>query len=143
MRKHLVLVAIGYLVVASGELLSHWLLIHKWFSIPLLIYSLHTGSGGVSVFPDMLFPAIILGSWNGWVGRWSSSRVAKAFILPLAAGIVALLPLYARVMSGQKGAIWWWPQGLTGRAFFLAAELFFATVVVAILTGAFQKGTKV
>ncbi len=103
------MVGAGYLVIATVELLAHWLLTRHSFRTLLWVYLLHTPSGGVAMFPDWIFPALLVGWWNAWVSRNSSSRRAAAFVLPLAVGTVALLPLYAMLIEVREAA-WWWPR---------------------------------
>ena len=67
LKVHLLMVAGGYLAIAVVELLAHWLLTWHLFAIPLWIYLLHTPSGGMAIFTDLLLPALLLGWWNAWV----------------------------------------------------------------------------
>jgi hypothetical protein len=138
LKTHLLVVAGGYLVVAAVELLAHWLLGKQLFRGLLWIYLLHTASGGVSVFPDMILPAFLLGWWNARTSRYSSARRAAAFVLPLSFGTVALLPLYAKLV-GEREVIWWWPKTPGETAMFLAIEFFFASVAVLLPIKAFHK----
>lgn len=128
----------GYLVVAAAELLGHWLLNLDLFRSLLWIYSLHTTSGGVAMFLDLILPAFLLGWWNAWVSRNSSSKRAAHFILPLAFGTVALIPLYA-VLVRAKEATWWWPKTDVEIALNLAVNLFFATIPVLLPIKAYHK----
>src|SRR5208282_50476 len=137
LKRQLMLVACGYFAVAAIEILGHWLIAQPACRVLFRVYLLHTPSGGVSIVPDFLFPAGILGWWNGQVTKTVPIRRAVAFALPLAAGTVALLPIYAWVMGGE--GIWWWPKGGILVGHFLAVEFFFAAILVWGLTVSFRK----
>lgn len=122
---NVVIVAGGYLVVAGAELLAHWLLPFR------RIYLLQSPTNGASMFPDLLLPALLLGWWNGWVGRNCTSRRASWFILPLGSGVAALLPLYAmQVRLGS--AVFWWIRTPVETVLFLAIALFWAALFVMV-----------
>lgn len=139
LKVHLLMVAGGYLAIAVVELLAHWLLTWHLFAIPLWIYLLHTPSGGMAIFTDLLLPALLLGWWNAWVGRLSSPRRAAALVLPLAFGTIALLPLYA-MLIGKQHTVWWWPRTTAEIVLFLAVQLFFAAIAVLLPIRAYHKG---
>jgi hypothetical protein len=123
--ENVLIVAGGYLVVAGAELFAHWLLPFRW------IYLLQSPTNGVSMFPDVIFPALVLGWWNGWVGRNCTTRRASWFILPLGSGVAALLPLYAmQVRLGS--AVFWWIRTPVETALFLATALFWAALFVMV-----------
>ncbi len=90
------------------------------------------------MFPDWIFPALLVGWWNAWVSRNSSSRRAAAFVLPLAVGTVALLPLYAMLIEVREAA-WWWPRTSVEKVLFLAMASFFATIAVLLPIKAYHK----
>jgi len=129
----------GYVVVAIIEVLTHWVLTWPAFKIALSVYLLHTASGGLSVFPDFIVPAIVLGWWNGWVSRSSSTfRTATCLVLPLALGVVVLLPLYVLILRSAV-SVWWWPKTIAGAAIFLIAAMFFASIAVLLPLKAYHK----
>jgi len=138
LKLHFLLAGGGYLGVATVELFVHWLLTQRFCRLLLWGYSLHTASGGVYLFSDLLLPALLLGWWNGWVTRESSSRRALAFVVPLSIGTVALLPLYAALI-GRVEEVWWWPTGTTAEAVFLTVQLFFVVIAVVLPIKAFHK----
>ena len=139
LQKQFAILCGGYLAFATFELLAHWLLAQPLLRIPRLLYSLHTPTGGVVTISDFLFPILLVGWWNGWVGRKSSSRRAVALGLPLAVCTVALIPFYGMLMMADKEAIWWWPDQTILRGLQLAVELFFATIAVLGGVGAYHE----
>lgn len=67
-------------LVAACEITLHWLMARNVFPTLMAVY-LYTDPIGRNLyagFVDNLFPAVILGSVNGWVGfpKWSRRRLA-------------------------------------------------------------------
>jgi|ERR1022692_1439184 multisubunit Na+/H+ antiporter MnhB subunit len=140
LATHCRLVAAGFLVVAALELLAHWLLTRPQFRFALWFYSLHGygHGGGVGMLSDLLIPAPLLGWWNGWVSRTSSSRRALAFAVLLGVGTVLLFPLYAAIL-GPGDATWWWPESGPRMVMAMAANSVWASGVALITTAIYHR----
>jgi hypothetical protein len=138
-KGQLAFVVLGYLAVASVEVFAHWLITLQPCRILLRLYLLHTPTGGVSLFPDFLLPAVFLGWWNGRVGSMGPARRSRAFALLLALGTIGLMPIYAYTMDLN---VWWWPRGSVLVAHFLTVEFFFAAICIFGLTEAMNKGSR-
>jgi hypothetical protein len=130
----------GYLTLAAPELLIHLILRWPHFRALQWVYLLRTSTGGMALFPDLIFPACLLGWWNGWVGRKASFARAAAFVLPLAAGIVGLFPVYA-LLVGQE-LIWSLPKGAIEAGLLFAKQFFSAALFVLFFTAASHKNTR-
>jgi hypothetical protein len=138
LMKQVLMVICGYLVIAGFELLMHWILGLRPLRALLWVYLWRTPNSGMALFPDLILPAVLLGLWNGWVGRKAPVRRAVAFVVPLAAGIVALFPLYA-LLVGQE-LIWSWPKNHIEAGLRFAILLFSTGLFVAFLTAVHHKG---
>ncbi len=137
LTKQISLVLLGYLAVAACEVLLHWVLglqplrALRWF------YMLRTSSSGMALFPDLIFPACLLGWWNGSVGRRASVSRSGALVLPLAAGVVALFPVYA-ILVGHE--LMWSSKDPISAGYSLVIGFFSTAMFVAFFTYRFHRG---
>jgi len=74
------------------------------------------GNSGICLFIDFLIPACSLGYWNNRFGKQGSLRVARRCVIPLAAGLVALYPLYYSLIK-LVSPVWWWPKSVSSHLY--------------------------
>jgi hypothetical protein len=131
-KRQLALLLVGYLCVAGGEIVIHWLLAQPYCRSLLNIY-LTTDVIGRSryFYSDLILPAGLLGYWNGRLDRKSPSRAGIWFAIPLAAGVVALYPLN-RFLIGH--AMYWWPQNILSALFLFVRSTITGAVIILGLT---------
>jgi hypothetical protein len=127
LRRQVTAVFLGYVAIAAIEVVGHWVISIRAFHSLMQLYLMHTPSGGVSIFVDLLLPSCMLGWWNGLTGKGAPRTRALALGPALALGVVALLPLYVAVIDVE---LWWWPKEAISVGLFLGVELSFAMAFV-------------
>ncbi len=136
LTQQIFLVVVGYLVVALCELLLHWMLGLQIFRSLRWFYLLRTANSGMALFPDLIFPACLLGWWNGSVGRGVSFGRAGALVLPLAVGVVGLFPIYAIQVEHE---LMWSSRDPISAGYSLVIGFFSTAMFVTFFTYGFHK----
>lgn len=136
-KRQLLVCFLGYCAVAALEVLLHWAMSTPQFHWLLTIYLMRAPHGGMSLFPDLFVPTLVLAWWNGKTGRDVSAQTAGLFVVPLAAGIVGLLPTYGRFLPTSD--LWWWQSDVISWTLLLGLQFFFAAVLMLIITMSFHK----
>ena len=129
-------IAFAFLVAAVFQISWHWFLTRpSGLSQSLLkcylSYDPVVGKG-VSGWFDLVLPCVCLGFLIGLIGWNCPVQRIAVFVILIAAGLVALLPLYTVILS--KDSIWWWPKANGALLFFLLKNLVKATLMLGVFT---------
>ena len=129
-------VIIAYLVTAAIQLTWHWWLAKSGGLAEALLqgYLAHDARAGkgVAVWFDLMIPCVGLGLIVGFVGAEWPIRKLAAFVLGVAAGLVALLPAYAYLLNGKE--VWWWPTLGSAQIMWFVQKIIQAICVVGVFT---------
>gem|GEM_PF-4871515 len=136
MRSAEAKVIIAYLVTACVQLTWHWWLAKSDGLAEALLhgYLAHDArvGKGVAGWFDLIIPCVCLGLIIGSVGAEWPIRKLAAFVLGVAAGLVALLPVYAYLLNGRQ--VWWWPTLASAQTMWFGQKIIQAICVVGVFT---------
>lgn len=112
----------------------HWFLIwHNSVSeAALRMYLLHNPHSrkGVAGYVDIALPAVLIGLLLGRIGwQWVSWKLGS-FGLVFGAVLVALRPVYARMLTAEQA--WWWPKSQSDLSLFMVGQTTMTLLLLAV-----------
>jgi hypothetical protein len=129
-------VTIAFLLTAGVQIAWHrWLATGAGTAQTLLkyysTYDAKVGKGVAGWF-DLVIPCIVLGLIIGMVGVDWPLRKLSVVVLAVAAGLVALLPVYVFLLGGS--GVWWWPTSTSARLMWFLQKAIVAVSLVGVPT---------